>query len=178
MQEKKGRMIFAYVILALLIIALFARLFNLQVINGEEYYKQSRKRVSAVVTEKAPRGEIMDRNGKLLVSNREGYSVLLQKTLCSSSELNKKMLGILNVLDKYGYEYKDSLPISFAPYEFIFSDDNKDGSVEDEREKWFSERKKITKDMTAAEIIECYCKNVFNITDDYSENDKRRLVGI
>ena len=178
MQEKKGRMIFAYVILALLIIALFARLFNLQVINGEEYYKQSRKRVSAVVTEKAPRGEIMDRNGKLLVSNREGYSVLLQKILCSSSELNKKMLGILNVLDKYGYEYKDSLPISFAPYEFIFSDDNKDGSVEDEREKWFSERKKITKDMTAAEIIECYCKNVFNISDDYSENDKRRLVGI
>lgn len=178
MAEKKGRMIFVYVILSLLIIALFARLFNLQVINGEEYYKQSRERVSAVVTEKAPRGEIMDRNGKVLVSNREGYSVLLQKTLCSSSELNKKMLGILNVLEKYGYEYKDSLPISFAPYEFVFSDENNDGSIEDEKEQWFSERKKITKDMTAAEIIEYYCKNVFYISDDYSETDKRRIVGI
>ena len=178
MIEQKKRMFSIVCILFALMCALFVQLFNLQVINGEEYYNQSQKRINATITQKAPRGEIMDRNGKVLVSNREGYSVLLQKTLCTNEELNKKMLGILNVLEKYGFEYIDSLPISFYPYEFTFSDNNNNGSVEDEKEKWFSQRRKITKDMTPEEIIEYYCKNVFDISSEFSERDKRRLVGI
>jgi len=96
MIEKKGRMLSLIAVLTIIFIALVVRLFNLQIINGESYYEQSKKRTSATVTQKAPRGEIMDRNGMLLVSNREGYSVFLQKTLCTTEELNKKMLGILN----------------------------------------------------------------------------------
>jgi len=178
MIEKKGRMLSLIAVLTIIFIALVVRLFNLQIINGESYYEQSKKRTSATVTQKAPRGEIMDRNGMLLVSNREGYSVFLQKTLCTTEELNKKMLGILNVLEKYGYNYTDTLPISFYPYEFDFKDENNNGSVLDEREKWFSKRKKITNDMSADEIIRYYCENEFDISDEYSQEEKRKLVGI
>ena len=132
MTEKRGRFVFMIVCLVLACFALFFRLFDLQVINGEEYNEQSRRRTSATVTEKAPRGEILDRNGEPLVTNREGYSVILQKSLEKSPELNKKLLGIINVLEKYGYDYSDTLPISYFPYEFVFSDDNGDGSIEDE----------------------------------------------
>lgn len=178
MTAYRGRMVFIITVIAVAASVLIARLFDLQVINGEEYTKQSLKRVTATVTEKAPRGEIMDRNGKVLVSNREGYSVLLQKTISTNAELNKKLLGILNVLAKYGYDYNDSFPISYAPYEFDFTDDNGDGSTEDEKEKWFSERKKISSNMTPDSIMAYYCKNVFNISDEYTDDEKRRLVGI
>ena len=48
----------------------------MQVINSEEYVEQSRKRISATMTQKAPRGEIMDRNGEVHymgVYESEGY---------------------------------------------------------------------------------------------------------
>lgn len=178
MKIQKGRMRFLYAVLFLIMLALFSKLFNLQIIHGEKYLEQSQNRISATVTVKAPRGEIMDRNGKVIVSNREGYSVLLQKTLCSNDELNKKMLGILNVLEKYSYSYTDTLPISFYPYEFIFTDENNNNSTEDEKALWFSKRTKITDDMTPDEIIRFYKDKVFEISDEYSQDDIRRLIGI
>ncbi|MDY3927920.1 MAG: penicillin-binding transpeptidase domain-containing protein [Clostridia bacterium] len=178
MSKYKERMIFIICILSAIVLLLFLRLFDLQVINGEEYEEQSKKRISATVTQKAPRGEIMDRNGKLLVSNREGYSVMLQKSLISNDELNKELLGIISVLEKYGYTYDDSLPISFPPYEYAFEDENGDGSIEDEREKWFENRKKITKEMSAERVMEIYCDSIFNISDEYSQEQKRKIAGI
>ena len=51
------------------------RLFSLQIINGEVYYKTASSRLSAAVVNKAPRGDILDRYGNVLVSNKSGYSV-------------------------------------------------------------------------------------------------------
>ncbi len=178
MSSYKGRMIFIICILSVFILVMILRLFDLQVINGEEYTKQSQNRVSATVTQKAPRGEIMDRNGKVLVSNREGYSVMLQKSLISNDELNKELLGIINVLEKYGYTYEDSLPITYPPYEFDFKDEDGDGDISDDKEEWFENRNKITKDMSAERVMEVYCDSVFNISEEYSETEKRKIAGI
>ncbi len=171
-------MIFIITVLSLLTFVLILGLFDLQIINGEEYSEQSKNRVSATVTQKAPRGEIMDRNGKVLVSNREGYSVMLQKSLISNSELNEELLGIIKVLEKYGYTYEDSLPITYPPYEFAFEDENGDGNISDEKEKWFENRNKITKEMSAQRVMEIYCDSIFDISDDYSEIEKRKIAGI
>ena len=127
--ENKYRIRLIILALIIILIVIFFRLFNMQVINSEEYIEQSERRVSATMTQKAPRGEIMDRNGDVLVSNREGYSVMLQKIICTNSELNDKMLKILDVFEKYQNPYTDSLPISSYPFEYIFSDDNGNGST-------------------------------------------------
>ena len=178
MNNNKGRMLFVTVVLCPVILALIFGLFNLQVINGEEYVEQSKRRTSATVTQKAPRGEILDRNGKPLVTNREGYSVMLQKTLCTNDELNKKFLGIIEVLEKYGYEYVDGLPVSDYPYQFIFTDTNNNGSIEDEKENWYSGKNKITEEMTADEVMDIYYNSVFDISDEYDDIQKRKIAGI
>ena len=112
--NKVNRSRISFISLAIVIVTIIIvwRLFNMQIINGEEYIKQSNNRISATVTQKAPRGEIMDRNGKVIVSNREGYSVMLQKVICTNEELNDKLLKIVNVFEKYDNPYIDSLPIS------------------------------------------------------------------
>lgn len=178
MKNKNSRYTFVSFMLAIIIVLLFLRLFDLQIINSETYLAQSKSRISAAVTVNAPRGEILDRNGKALVSNRLGYSVMLQKVLCTDAELNKKMLGIINVLEKYGYNYEDTLPITNYPYQFNFVDSNSNGSTEDEKDKWFDDRKRITRDMSADEIMNYYAKKVFYVSDDYSESEKRKIVGI
>ena len=166
----------AIVILA--VIAIFSRLFYLQIVEGEEYYEKTQNRISSTFSEKAPRGEIMDRYGKPLVTNRVGYSLKLQKSEVTGEKLNNMLFEILNILEECGYEYTDSLPISSYPFEFSFSDQNASGSADDEKEEWFASKKKLTKDMSAAEIIDYYRNNMYSIGDDYSPDEARRIIGI
>lgn len=176
--ENKFRIRLLILFLIIILLVVIWRLFDMQVINSETYVEQSKRRISATMTQKAPRGEIMDRNGEVLVSNREGYSVMLQKVLCTTDELNEKMLKIVNVFEKYENPYNDTLPISFYPYEYTFSDSNSNGSVEDEKEEWFSKKNRIKSTMTAQEVIDYYCDSFFGVSDEYTDDEKRKIVGI
>ena len=158
--------------------ALFSRLFYVQGVKGESYYNKTRNRLNSTFAEKAPRGEILDKYGKPLVTNRVGYSLKLQKSDVSGARLNKMLLEIIRVLEECGYEYKDSLPITTAPYEFSFADENGDGSSQDEMDTWFSSKKKLTKGMSAAEVMDYYKNTLYNISDDYSADEVRKIAGI
>src|SRR5918998_5079060 len=54
---------------------IFFRLWYLQVLSGDRYLAEANdNRVRDIVVQ-APRGRIVDRNGRLLVDNRSGYAV-------------------------------------------------------------------------------------------------------
>jgi penicillin-binding protein 2 len=61
--------------------ALFARLWYLQVLASPDYQTQAAALQQRVVTEPAPRGRILDRNGVVLVDNRLSYVVTLDREL-------------------------------------------------------------------------------------------------
>ncbi len=159
-------------------VTLFSRLFYLQGVKGESYYNKTKNRLNSTFAEKAPRGEILDKYGKPLVTNRVGYSLKLQKSDVSGARLNKMLLEIIRVLEECGYECKDSLPITTAPYEFSFADENGDGSSQDEMDTWFSSKKKLTKEMSAAEVMDYYKNTLYNISDNYSADEVRKIAGI
>lgn len=54
---------------------LFFRLWQLQVLGGEKYQMYSRTNRIRLIEEPAPRGQIMDRNGEMLVTNRPSFGV-------------------------------------------------------------------------------------------------------
>ncbi len=159
-------------------IILAARLYSLQIINGEAYLATSNLRSTAVVKEKAPRGDIKDRNGKNLVTNRRGYSLLWIKTAASDDEINEMLFKMADILAESEYEFSDSLPISKYPYEFTFTDKNKDGSTDDEKKEWFDTKKRLNEDMTAEEVIEFYRSKVFSIPPEEDPDRLRTLIGI
>lgn len=175
---EKRRIFILKLVVILMMCAVTARLFSLQIIHGEAYRAMSVQKVTTTTIEKAPRGDILDRYGRPLITNRTGYSLKMQKTGLKSPEFNEMMLKLLNILEECGFTYEDSLPITFAPYEFNFNDENEDGSTEDEKAAWFAKRKKITDEMTAAQIIEYYKENVYNIDEKYSEEEARKIIGI
>lgn len=170
----KALVIMVFIIAA----ALFLRLFYLQVIQGKKYYRQTQDRIKATFAVKAPRGEILDRYGKPLVTNRLGYSLVLHKSDITGAELNNMIIEVLSVLEECGYERNDSLPISDYPYEYTFEDENSDGTAEDEKEKWFASKKKITKDMSATEVIDYYKNSVYGLGNYYSEEAARKIIGV
>lgn len=66
--------IFGGVALALFIV-LFFRLWFLQVLNGEKYLAEAKNNRTREFRVSAPRGEILDRNGRILVSNRTSLAL-------------------------------------------------------------------------------------------------------
>ena len=105
-------------------IVLVAKLFELQVVNGERYREQAEKRLIRKTTSYAPRGEIFDRNGKLLVTSEVTYSLELYKTKKTTKQLNELILSISNILTKNGDEAINNFPIDFETGAFKLSGDN------------------------------------------------------
>ena len=66
--------IFGAVALALFIV-LFFRLWLLQVLNGSEYLAEANNNRTREFRVGAPRGEILDRHGKVLVDNRTSLAL-------------------------------------------------------------------------------------------------------
>ena len=71
-------------------VIILARLFSLQIVNGASYRETSNTRISRETTIEATRGNILDRNGTVLVSDvRDGIFI-------------KTKEGILKVLEIQG----------------------------------------------------------------------------
>ena len=166
----RRRLFLLKILIAIMLIAIIWRLYDMQVINGEGYKNLSNQRVSANIIEKAPRGEITDRNGKALVTNRRGYSLRLQKVGLNDDGFNSMIVSLLKMFDEEGYALSDSLPITlYEPYEFTFED-------ETERKKWFEENA-FDEKTASAEYIVNYYKERYK-AETYSGIELRRLIGL
>ncbi len=114
MAEKKsgiGRLIFCLVLMAVIFLLFIARLFQWQILEGEEFAEISRNSSTSFIKLEATRGEIVDRNGVVLAGNVMGYSVKLNRLLMDNENPNSTILKVINLLELRGEEWKDRLPI-------------------------------------------------------------------
>ena len=181
MPNSKARFFILKLIIAFMVAAVGWKLFDLQILKGEQYHEIANNRLITNVVEKAPRGEILDRYGTKLVSNKVGYSVVMQKTDMGDEEFNDVIKKLVDILYLNGCAYYDDLPISFAPYQFQFTDENENGTTEDERMAWFENNRYLGKGideyMSASQIMQVY-KEIYKVSNIYSEDEQRRIIGI
>lgn len=71
---------FVLVVFCLMSSALVMRLFNLQIIKGEEYQDAYTAMTEKVIKTASTRGNIYDRNGNVLAYNELAYDVTIQDT--------------------------------------------------------------------------------------------------
>ncbi len=112
--------IISLALIALMLI-LFVASFKLMIIDGEEYRISSdTKRIKDVYI-KAPRGDILDRNGKVLATTRNSFTVeLLSDELKEQNEnqTNKDFKDLIKLLEEDGVNYGDDSPIEM--YNFFY----------------------------------------------------------
>ena len=60
------------------------KLYNLQIIHGEEYRIQAESRTVRKTQVIAPRGEMLDRYGEVLATNREGFNIMIYRSKAES----------------------------------------------------------------------------------------------
>src|SRR5437867_538306 len=87
--------------LALFAIAFF-RLWYLQVLSGDKYLAEANNNQVRDITVQAPRGQIVDRSGRVLVDNRSGFSVeinpaKLPTDLHAKARLYRNLSRVLNM---------------------------------------------------------------------------------
>ncbi len=178
MEEKqlKKRSSMLYALVMVLAIIAVSRLFYLQIMVGENYREISDSRLARNIPIKAPRGEILDRYGRALVTNRIGHTVAIAKINDDKQALNQVILNMANLFTSRGLAYDDSFPVSKqAPFTFVF-----EGSDEESQKKAaqaFITKKHYPADITAGEVIEKY-KKKYEISDAYSEEEVRIIAGI
>ena len=127
-ERKKANINLRYNLLTIIVyivgIILIAKLFNLQIVHGAEYRKESNTRLTRESVVEASRGAILDRSGTTLVSSNMTFSLEMYKTKIDNNGLNVSLLNIINVLEKYNISYPNSLPITINPYKFTITDED------------------------------------------------------
>ncbi len=82
------------------------RLFQLQIINGENYLNNFQLRIRREVTIPSTRGNIYDRNGNLLAYNELAYSVTIkdvyEDTSSRDQQINETISKVIDILDGNG----------------------------------------------------------------------------
>ena len=120
------RVVGVVVMLALLLTFLCSNLYTIQYTNGPEYAAQSVAKVSETETVAASRGNILDRNGKVLVSNQVSYNVTLDLSLLSNNEEKDRcdtILALTQTAAEQGITWSDTLPITTQPpFEYTTED--------------------------------------------------------
>ncbi len=95
-------------------IFLVSQLFNLQVIKGERYRTLSEENYLRITPILAPRGEIVDRNGKLLATSRPAFSVFYW--YMDEGEAEKTLSRLADILDVELAEIQDKVELHQGRY--------------------------------------------------------------
>lgn len=167
------------VILAVLgiLIGLYAyRLIRLQVVLPQENGAMAVGTFTYDTRVTAARGEILDRNGNVLISNRASYNlILINYALFNSSNPNESLRKLVNLCNELDIHYTDHLPVTGEkPYEY---------RTDEASDTWngyfrqFLKQNKWDSDISAAQLIKLMRKR-FRIPNNWTDQEVRGVLGI
>lgn len=149
-----------YIVVIVISVIFIATLFNLQIVNGENYREQSEKRMLRTKNITAPRGEIYDRNGVILATNKLSYDVELYKVRVSTKEQNDGILRLVEILNENSDKVYSTFPVNDDLNGFNFENT-------EEEQKWKKEMK-LDSTLTFDQVIDEYIEKYE--LQDYSDN--------
>ena len=157
----------------LLACALLLGLYSLQVVNRETYRELGRNTVTRVETVPGARGDILDRYGRVLVTNVVSYDIQIERSaLVTDADPNGILLALIDMTEKAGIRHTDTLPItSDAPFEFTEMDDIQAGRIAD----WLAHFE--LEEKSAAEVMD-WMRSHYSVPEDYTPAQARLAIGV
>ncbi len=173
---KASRVVAFGLVIALLIALCVGTLYQLQILNGAAYYDASQNNNVTYPAVKAARGNILDRYGRVLVSNRECYNLVINTTRLFGDEVddpNAVILEMVNIVEDSGAEFIDDLPITKSPpFEYTEMTDFQRTLLN----AYFDDHD-LAEDTTAVELMS-YFRTRYDIDNTYSAEDMRKISAI
>ncbi len=166
----------AFMVLIALVMGLFTvRLYKIQSTVDETTLQQADS-VSYYTTIEAGRGQILDRNGTVLVGNRASYNiVIISYVFYNGDTPNQSLLELLRVCDELGIEITSHLPVSpTKPYEYTLDDT----SVQWQNYfRQYLRSRSMDSDISAATLMRDLMEQ-YNIPEGLTDEEVYRLIAV
>ena len=155
------------------LVLFFAVLYDAQVVHGSENRARSITSNTASETVTASRGIITDRNGKVLVSNRLAYTLVVDKSSFGKDEaaLNDAIWQLIQLCQEQGVTWNDTLPMTTGSSPQLTSKSLTKSSRE------YLDDNKLPTDGGSAEVLAAMRK-LYKVDDSYTDAQARLIVGV
>ena len=172
---KPARLVAMAVILLVLLTVYLVFLYKLQIIKGEEYYNRSNEITTTTRTVTAARGNILDRYGRVLVSNKECYNLQIDTDkLFANEDPNAVILELVKMVQGFGDSYTDDLPISTEP---PFEYNENMTAIQRTMLNAYFKRQELDENSTAVELMS-YMRTRYDIDNSYTAEEMRIIAGV
>ena len=160
---------------ALVLVLYAGKLFRLQIIDTDG--KTDNTTVyTTITTVRAARGDILDRNGKVLVGNRASYDLVFNHyVIKSANNRNDHLRNLYLKCVELGVEYNDHFPITKnRPFEYTL--DSYNTSWRNYFQNYMLDRE-LDSDISAPLLIE-KLRARYGIPEEWTEEEARAVVGM
>jgi penicillin-binding protein 2 len=160
----------------LLVFVLFAaRLFNMQIIETKGD-TNNMTTYTSLTRVKAARGDILDRNGNILVGNRASYDLVFNHYVIeSASGVNKYLYNLVKKCQELGVEYYDHFPVTQTqPFEYTH---------ESFKSAWrgyfqnYMKDREIDSDISASLLVQKLRKR-YELPEEWTDEEARAVIGL
>lgn len=175
-EEKKGRFIAMVIIFVCLTAVFVFTLAKNQLIDGKT--ETASNTASVETTEvKATRGQIFDRNGNVIVGNRQGNDVVFNAAefpeYSKQEERNKLIKSLIDLFETNNVEWNDDMPIVLdANGNYQFAEDREKDIATMKSRDILRLNKYATADDCMNELIDRYK------LEGYSKSDARKIASV
>ena len=152
------------------------RLIRLQVVLPEKSETKTVGTITYDTRVTAARGEILDRNGNVLISNRASYNlILINYALFNSPNPNESLRRLVNLCRAQDIEYADHLPVTLEkPYEYTT---DQAGDTWNGYFRRFLRQNNWDSDVSAAQLVKLM-RTRFHIPNDWTDAEVRGVLGL
>lgn len=168
-------------IVLLLFVALIGfyvyRLYDEQIIKTGGGSISNETTFTTLTRVKAARGEILDRNGNVLVSNRASYDLVINHyVLVSAKGTNDYLYQLVKLCQELGIEYNEHFPISQErPFTYTLEEYN--SAYQGYFQEYLKYMDGLDSDITAPLLIETL-REVYGLPTEWSDEDARLVIGL
>ncbi len=157
--------------------AFSATLVKVQIVDGKIYAAAGNSISSKSVAIKAARGEILDRNGSPLVTNRQGNSIIFEDAYFPSSreqgKRNEIILSLIKLFEQADVEWIDNLPIFLDANGEPFFSENREADIAAMKSK---DMLKLNDYATAENCLDTLIEKYS--LEEYSLADARKIASV
>ena len=159
-----------------IIMGLFGvRMYSIQFEGGGHIVADS-DTYTTYYTVKAARGELLDRNGNVMVGNRASYDLVFNNfVLTNSDKPNEHLLRLIRMADQLGVDYIENFPVTESrPYEYTLAEQSANWQGYFQDYLW---ELSIDSDISASRLMESL-RELYKIPEDWSDADARAVIGL
>ncbi len=164
-----------FLVLFAFVLLLYAgRLFVLQIIETDGNTDNTQT-YTTLTTVRAARGDILDRNGNVLVGNRASYDLVFNHYVIKSNDkTNESLYDLVQLCKELGIEYNDHFPVTKTrPFEYTLTTFNTSWQ---NHFQLFMMDVSLDSDITAPLLVE-KMRDRYKIPETWSDEDARAVIG-